>query len=244
MHGGPGAAKELAPVARELASGWGVLEPLQSALSLTGQVEELKTALEENGNLPITLIGHSWGAWLSVILAANYPTIVKNLVLIGCPPFEEQYAATIQETRLSRLSGGDRAQVEDLINILDNPVAEDKHSAFASLGELLSMADAYDPIMSAAEVIDYRVDIFQSVWSEAAELRSSGQLLALASRIKCRVVALHGDHDPHPAAGVQKPHAVILRSFRFILLQNCGHKPWIEKQAQDKFYSILKKELH
>ncbi len=242
VHGGPGAAGELAPVARELASGRGVMEPLQSALSLTGQVAELRTVLEENGDLPITLIGHSWGAWLSFIMAANYPTIVKNLILIDSGSFEEKYAATIQETRLNRLSEGDRAKVEDLLNILDNPAAEDKSNAFARLGELLSIVDAYDPVMNAPEIIDYRVDIFQSVWPEAAELRSSGQLLELGKQIQCPVVAIHGDYDPHSAEGVQRPLAGILKEFRFILLKNCGHKPWIEKGARDQFYRILKEE--
>ncbi len=242
VHGGPGAAGELAPVARELASGRGVMEPLQSALSLTGQIAELRTVLEENGDLPITLIGHSWGAWLSFIMAANYPTIVKNLILIDSGSFEEKYAATIQETRLNRLSEGDRAKVEDLLNILDNPAAEDKSNAFARLGELLSIVDAYDPVMNAPEIIDYRVDIFQSVWPEAAELRSSGQLLELGKQIQCPVVAIHGDYDPHSAEGVQRPLAGILKEFRFILLKNCGHKPWIEKGARDQFYRILKEE--
>ncbi len=44
IHGGPGAPGEMAPVSRELASGWGVLEPLQTAESLEGQIEELKSA--------------------------------------------------------------------------------------------------------------------------------------------------------------------------------------------------------
>ena len=41
IHGGPGAPGEMAPVARELASVKGVLEPLQTADSLEGQVDEL-----------------------------------------------------------------------------------------------------------------------------------------------------------------------------------------------------------
>ena len=48
IHGGPGAAGEMAPVANELASSWGILEPLQTAMSLQGQVEEL------------TRISHHW----------------------------------------------------------------------------------------------------------------------------------------------------------------------------------------
>jgi hypothetical protein len=40
IHGGPGAGGEMAPIARELASDWGVLEPFQTATSLEGQIEE------------------------------------------------------------------------------------------------------------------------------------------------------------------------------------------------------------
>lgn len=243
IHGGPGVAGEMAPVARELASGWGVLEPLQTAASLKGQIDELETVLEKNGDLPVTLIGFSWGAWLSFIFAANYPVIVKKLILIGSGGYEEKYAARIRETRLNRLSKEDRTEVKSLIEVLDNPAAENKNTIFARFGALFSKADAYDPIMHESEVIDCQVDIFQSVWKDATELRRSGKLLELGKYIKCPVVAIHGDYDPHPAEGVQKPLSAILKSFRFVLLKNCGHMPWIERQARDKFYGILKEEL-
>ncbi len=57
IHGGPGAPGEMAPVARELSSASGVLEPLQTATSLKGQVQELHTVLKEYGDLPVILIG-------------------------------------------------------------------------------------------------------------------------------------------------------------------------------------------
>ncbi len=243
IHGGPGAAGDMAPVARELASGWGVLEPLQTATSLQGQVEEVKTVLEENGDSPITLIGHSWGAWLSFIVAAHYPAIIKKLILVGSGPYEEKYVARLQETRLNRLSKEEKAEFESIIGILGDTAAEDKDTLFARLGALASKADAYDSIMHKSEAIDYRADIFQSVWADAAELRSSGKLLELGKHIKCPVVAIHGDYDPHPAEGVRKPLSAILKSFRFILLKNCGHMPWIEREAQEEFFRILKKEL-
>ena len=243
IHGGPGVAGEMAPVARELASNWGVLELLQAAASLQGQIEELRTVLKENGNLPVFLIGFSWGAWLIFIFAAHHPSFVKKLILVGSGPFEEKYAARIQETRLSRLSREERTEVESLPEVLDNPEAEDKSTAFARFGTLFSKADAYDPIACESEAIDCRVDIFQNVWKDAAELRRSGKLLRLGKRIKCPVVAIHGDYDPHPAEGVQKPLSAILKSFRFVLLKSCGHMPWIERQARDKFYGILEEEL-
>lgn len=90
---------------------------------------------------------------------------------------------------------------------------------------------------------DLQNDIFQAVWGEAQELRRSGELLKLGQYIRCPVVAIHGDHDPHPAAGVEIPLGRTVKNFRFILLENCGHEPWIERIAREKFYKIVKEEL-
>ena len=76
-----------------------------------------------------------------------------------------------------------------------------------------------------------------------AALRQSGQLLQHGTRITCPVVAIHGDYDPHPIAGVQKPLSRVLQNFRCTLLEHCGHKPWIEKHARAAFYRILTQEL-
>jgi pimeloyl-ACP methyl ester carboxylesterase len=74
-------------------------------------------------------------------------------------------------------------------------------------------------------------------------MRRSGELLALGKHIACPVVAIHGNFDPHPAAGVQEPLAQVLKDFRFILLNQCGHKPWRERQARDEFFAMLDREL-
>jgi len=243
IHGGPGAAGEMAPVACELSSDCGVLEPIQTRASLEGQVEELKTVLENNADLPVTLIGFSWGAWLSFIVAARYPEIIKKLILIASAPYEEKYAARIHETRLNRLTEQERTEFETICKTFGDPETEDKDTLFARLGALASKADAYDPEMDKPEEIECRADIFQSVWPDAAELRNSGKLLKLGNDIKCPVLAIHGDYDPHPPEGVQKPLAAVLKSFRFVLLKNCGHKPWIEHRAKEEFFRILRQEL-
>ncbi len=82
-----------------------------------------------------------------------------------------------------------------------------------------------------------------AVWREAAELRRSGELLRLGELIECKVVAVHGDHDPHPAPGVLGPLSGAVTDFRFILLENCGHCPWLERQAADLFFSLMREEL-
>ena len=111
---------------------------------------------------------------------------------------------------------------------------------------MASKTDEYDPIIDESDESDSvgsQSDVFQSVWKDAAELRRSGKLVELGKHIKCPVVAIHGDYDPHPAEGVQEPLTAILERFRFILLKNCGHMPWIERQARDEFYRTLREEL-
>ena len=243
IHGGPGAPGEMAPVARELSSVSGVLEPLQTATTLEGQIKELKDVLKKNGDLPVTLIGWSWGAWLSFIFAAHYPAFVKKLILIGSGPFEEKYALNIMETRLSRLSIEEKAEAFALIENLNNPAVEDKNALLARFGKLISRADSYDPLPHKSELLECQYDLYQNVWEQARKLRSRGKLLEFGKRIQCPVVAIHGDHDPHPAEGVKRPLSRTLKDFQFILLQNCGHQPWIERSAKDRFYNILKKEV-
>jgi pimeloyl-ACP methyl ester carboxylesterase len=243
VHGGPGAPGEMAPVARELARHRGVLEPLQAESTLDGQVRELEAVLRGRANTPVTLIGHSWGAMLSFVLAAQSPSLVKKLILVSSGVFEDRYAERIMETRLSRLTAEEVDRVHSLSRALDRPDPPDKNRVFAELGSLLSRADSSDPLPCEDEIIECQYDIYRSVWRDAQELRSSGGILALGSDIRCPVLAIHGDYDPHPAAGVRTPLSGALKDFRFILLEKCGHRPWIERAATDRFYDILEQEL-
>jgi pimeloyl-ACP methyl ester carboxylesterase len=236
----------MAPVARELASEHGVLEPIQTATSLAGQVEELMDVLEANADLPVVLIGFSWGAWLSFIAAARRPDLVEKLILVGCGPFQETYVAILHETRLERFTEEERRAFDDVVEALNDPGIGDKGRLMARLGALAEKSDSYDPIASEDEESDdvsLQGHVFQTVWQEAAKLRRSGALLELGRRIECPVVAVHGDYDPHPADGVRIPLSAALDAFRFVILENCGHKPWIERQARDTFYRVLRGEL-
>lgn len=246
VHGGPGAPGSIAPVARELSKITGILEPLQTKDSLEGQIQELRYVLEEHGNIPVVLIGHSWGAFLSFIVAARYPSLAKKLIMVGSGPLEEKYAANIVPDRLNRLSEKDRIEAIDLIEIINDPASPDKDSPMARLGELFAKADAYSPLLLKSEGIKslkVSEEINRKVWAEAKELRISGEILEMGRQIRCPVVAIHGDYDPHLAEGVKVPLTRVLKDFKFILLEKCGHEPWIEKYARDEFFNILKKEI-
>jgi|WetSurMetagenome_2_1015567.scaffolds.fasta_scaffold01945_9 pimeloyl-ACP methyl ester carboxylesterase len=243
IHGGPGAPGEMAPVARELSMVTGILEPFQTEMTLDLQVQELKSVLENEARVPVTLVGFSWGAFLSWMTAARYPNLVRKLILISSAPFEDSYAGSITGTRLDRLEPAERAEARDLIQKMDDPAGDKKGQILARLGKLLSHADAYDPVPSEEEAFRVQYDVFHGVWDEACELRRKGVLLQMARAIRCPVVAIHGDHDPHPAEGVNEPLSRECPDFRFILLPKCGHRPWVERNASEAFYEALIREI-
>jgi pimeloyl-ACP methyl ester carboxylesterase len=241
IHGGPGAPGEMAPVARELSKNFGILEPLQTADSIDDQISELKSVLEKSGDPPVTLVGFSWGAWLSCIFAARNPSMVKKLILVSSGPFEDKYAALIMSSRLNHLNDGEKEEVLSLSSAFNSGGMNNDN--FTRFGVLMDKADSFDSLPHSSDVLPCNPDIYQKVWVEASQLRSGGELLNLGKKIRCPVVAIHGDYDPHPATGVQEPLSRVLQDFHFILLKNCGHHPWFEREAKEQFYDTLRREI-
>ena len=97
IHGGSRRTGYMAPVAKELSKNFGIIEPMQTEDSIVGQVEELYSILYEQAQMPITLIGHSWGGFLSLIFTSMYPELVSKLILISCGPFEDKYVKQLKK---------------------------------------------------------------------------------------------------------------------------------------------------
>jgi pimeloyl-ACP methyl ester carboxylesterase len=118
-----------------------------------------------------------------------------------------------------------------------------KNELFLEIAEIMRKADSFQSDGTAFANIDFEYGIYESVWGEAEKLRSSGELLRHAGKLKCPVTVIHGDYDPHPYLGVKLPLEKTTKDFRFLLLEKCGHEPWSEISAKDSFYSILENEI-
>jgi pimeloyl-ACP methyl ester carboxylesterase len=246
IHGGPGALGTVAAIAHELAREYGVIEPLQTKSSISELLMELDEIISVNCNEPVTLIGHSWGAWLAFIYAAEYPGKVKQIILVGSGPFEMKYVADIEKNRMEHLSESEGTEYNALLASLNSDKTTDKDSLMKRLGELVEKADNYCAFEIESDKVDCLPacgDMYSSIWNEAAKLRESGELLKFADKITCPVVAIHGEYDPHPLDGVILPLEKRAQNFTLYTLEKCGHDPWKEKYAHERFYEIIRKEL-
>lgn len=245
VHGGPGAPGSVAPVCKELSKDYGVIEPFQSVDTVEGQVNELASIIKEVSDKPITLIGHSWGAWLVYLLAASQPDLTNGVILIGSGPYEQKYVQGMNERRNSRFSKEDQKTLNQLENRWSKVDSlQEEKKIFSQFGKIMSKAETLKPIeTSSSDVIDCQPDIFNKVMPEMMKLRQSGELFKKGYEIKCPVFAIHGDYDTHPYEGVKEPLTETINDFNFILLKDCGHYPWNEVLAHEKFYKILREVI-
>jgi len=244
LHGGPGAAGYMAPVAEKLSEYIGVIEPLQYADSVDGQVEELRTQLNKLADYPVTLIGSSWGAMLALFYAARYRAGLKKLILVGSGVFDAENSARIADIRYSRLSNDQKREFDQLQGTLIKAGSAEQSKILKKLGSLFSASDDYDLIEENEIPVEVDFSIHSRVWSDFVERRDRPEELRKEfSRINLPTVVIHGDYDPHPIEGIRPFLESCIDSIEFHILPRCGHYPWKEKHARDKFYGLLQKEL-
>lgn len=241
LHGGPGASGEMKPIAENLADNFGILEFLQTEKSVNGQIEELHKQLTSSTDTPTILIGYSWGAWLGFLFASQYPNLVKKLIIISSGAFKSKYNQDLMEIRLNRLNPQERKEAKELISFINSDKSDNE--SLKRFGELMTIADSYDYLPKENDSVELDLTIFQSIWAEASRLRDTNELINHSDKIECPVVAIHGDYDSHPIEGVEKPLTNRLTNFKMIRIEKCGHTPWKERFAKDRFFELLRKEL-
>jgi pimeloyl-ACP methyl ester carboxylesterase len=141
--------------------------------------------------------------------------------------------------RLNRLSDSEKKRFSSLTEILQN---KDHQKNMADLLELFRKTDAYEPV-SVRENKSFSLELRNLIWNEAKNLRKKGQLLDYVDNITCPITVIHRKYDPHPLEGVIKPLEEKGRVFKLIVLEKCGHTPWIEKYANKDFYTAVKREI-
>lgn len=242
LHGGPGAAGEMRPVAEELSKDFSVLEFLQTKESIDEQIEELYQQIDSVTEEPITLVGFSWGAWLGGLFASRFPKKIKKLILISSGALDNKYNKDLMTIRLERLATRERGEANNLLFKLNSEQSSDND--LKRFGELMEKADSYCILEDlSTDAVDVNFSIYNKVWTEAVSLRKTGELKNVFAQIQCPVVAFHGDYDSHPIEGVNAPLSALLKDFKLIQLLKCGHTPWVEKYAKDVFYEHLRIEL-
>ena len=239
LHGGPGAIGELQELSEKLAEKYGVIEYLQKLAGINDLIDEMSQVIKNEMESPVKVIGFSWGAWLGLLFTERYPKLVESLTLISCAPLEEKHSKDIKKNRLKRMNDKEK----ELFFKVQDKFKEGKNVKIKLLNkfvELMHKVDAYSYVENNGNNhTDFHIELFKKIWAEASLLRKEGQLVEALKNIDCPLNIIHGAYDPHPYQGILEPVERYDKEYELRLLEKCGHTPWREKYAEDKFYKAL-----
>jgi pimeloyl-ACP methyl ester carboxylesterase len=242
LHGGPGAAGHMAPVARGLAQSYRVVEPFQRSsggerLSVARHVADLHEIITvwAPASHP-ALIGASWGAMLALAYAAAHPGSSGPLILVGCGTFDLGARAMLHRTIAGRMNDDIRAQLKRAEQL-------DPDERLKASAEAMLPVYACDLLASPHE--DDQVDALahHETWDDMLRLQTEGAYPAAFAAIKVPVLMIHGTYDPHPGRLIFEGLRSYLPQLEYREFECCGHYPWLERAAADPFFSLLREWL-
>ena len=243
LHGGPGAAGYMAPVARELCDEFRVLEPLQRRsgdvpVTVARHVEDLREVVAEccTQDSP-AIVGSSWGAQLALAFAATHPTLAGPTVLVGAGTFTAASSAAFSRRLDDRLSTATKAAFERVSTGLD------RDAALAAEAEDLIGPYSYEPISTSLELAWVDAHGNEETWGNFVQLRDEGVYPEAFRAITVPVLMIHGDTDPHPGEMIRDSLLPVLPQLEYVELARCGHYPWLERHGRAPFFEALRSWL-
>jgi len=162
-----------------------------------------------------SLVGNSMGGWIASLYALKYPKRVERIVLADAAGF-----APPKEFDLSALSGlnpSTREQARYLMNLVFfNPLLKSDANVDATLAARISAGDGYT-IQSLVESI----------------YRNEDMLDGKLAGIKQPTLIVWGREDGlTPLAREGEKFRREMPSAQFVVFENCGHVPQVEKAAE------------
>jgi pimeloyl-ACP methyl ester carboxylesterase len=242
LHGGPGAPGSAAGLARELAGGFEVWEPLQRRsgeveLTVDRHIADLRDVAPDAARI----VGHSWGAMLGLAYAARHPDRVRALVLVGCGTYDETSRVEFErrfDEMLGRLGQQRRKELRAAMEHAHDVAERDR--ALAARGELAAEVQSFELLPesdtpSSADAIGH-----EETWRDVLRRQAAGVDPQSFTAISAPVLMLHGNEDPHPGPMIRDRLRRYIPQLEYRAFARCGHEPWRERHAREQFLDLLR----
>lgn len=237
LHGGPAVNDYSDWFAAELA-GWNALRYTQRGVApsmtegpftIEQHVADALAVLDQNGVAAATVLGHSWGGYLAMQLAARAPGRVNALVLAeplgavgdgGLSGFGAELAARATPEVLARA-----AELDEI-----HPTSKEQGIAVALEYFKLDWPGYFAVPANAPPVPDtVRVspEAFEQTSASVAEAVERGDLPGLLRGFTGPVEVLAGERSPLPRQAVEAT-AAVFPDARLTIVSGAGHQVWHE----------------
>jgi len=247
LHGGPAAVGDVAPVAKGISVAFQAAEPWQRGsggepLTVAQHIADLhELASVLNGDSPVAIVGHSWGAMLALCYAAEHPDKAGPIVLVGCGTFDQAARNRMRAVIEERMDDDLRVRVNRVSTDVSDPADQ-----FIQTFKLTRHIFDYDPVKPYADKEEsepFDLQAHDETWSDMQQMQNDGLYPGAFAAIKSPVLMLHGEYDPHPGRMIRNSLLPYLPQLEYREYERCGHSPWIEISTREEFFSDIREWL-
>jgi pimeloyl-ACP methyl ester carboxylesterase len=171
---------------------------------------------------------------LALAYAAEHPTASAGLILIGCGAFSVTARAEFEARLDARLTPTDRGELAHV-----RQTEADADRRLAAVGRLMARVYGHDLEEVPEEVVAVDAAAHEQTWADMMRLQRDGVYPAAFAAIRVPVLMLHGEEDPHPGRLISQDLRGYMPHLEYRELPNCGHSPWLERQARRAFFEAL-----
>ncbi len=183
------------------------------------------------GGRPVTLIGHSTGGFVSLLIARHYPELVKSIVLIGafaCGRFEGQERLPAKLLRVPRVGYFLFRQ------FFQRWISTSEQFRWGSVECVFDKGCPWQNDRAVEAMEDVRLQLLQARPEDIAaciHFMSATTLVADLPSIRVPVLNIVGADDAIVPPAHQLRVSKLLPQAQTVLLRNCGHLPMVEHQT-------------
>ncbi|WP_377277832.1 alpha/beta fold hydrolase [Rhizobium sp. R86522] len=210
---------------------WKLTEPGQ-AITPEAVASAYAEAIQRDfGGRPVTLIGHSTGGFVSLLIARHYPELVKSIVLIGafaCGRFEGQERLPAKLLRVPRIGPLLFRQ------FFQRWISTSEQFRWGSIECVFDKGCPWQNERAVAAMEEVRLQLQQARPEDIAaciRFMSATSLVSDLSEIRRPVLNIVGAEDAIVPSAHQLRVSKLLPQVQTVLLRNCGHLPMVEHQT-------------
>lgn len=243
LHGGPSAShRSLLPAIDGLASGRRVRYydqrgcgrssvPPTVPLGWEHHLNDLRELLDVWRIEKATIIGHSWGALLSLLYAMRHPERAERLVLVTPAPATAAGRKLFLE-RLARRKA-DLGTFSLLRDLLRSDLRKRDTAAFRRRAFELTLAPYLKNPEQPCGVSPFRIQhrVREAVWRSLRDY----DLTADIAELSVSAMVLHGLFDPIPLSSSSQTAALL--GAQLEVFENSGHMPFFEEY--ERFLAVV-----
>lgn len=244
IHGGPGLSHDyFLPSLSSLsdkyklifydqrASGKSDLNTSPESITLDNFIKDIDALRDTFDIEKINLMAHSWGGILAMKYATMYPDKIKSLILVNSVGASSEIATLSNLELAKRFTQKDSIQRVEILN--SDEFQKRSTNSIESLMKIGFKHQFYNKTyldslnLSLNENYMTSSQLLQNLAKDLSDFDFHSDL----KTIQCPTLLIYGNYDPLTHLAGKKIHESIDNS-EFIILDKCGHFPFIEKQKE------------